>query len=192
MPSKTPLIAAACLLAALAGLGSYSWRSNSQEAAAERAAAAVTPKALKDGDAAPADLKLVDLDGKPHRLEDYRGKLVIVNFWATWCGPCLHEIPSLVKAQAAYAARGVQFLGPAVDEPEDVRRQAPGLKFNYPVLVADSEQMLALLSRFGNTQGGLPFSVVISPEGKIVDRQLGEFSGAELNALIEEHLHDQK
>ena len=192
MSSKTPLIAAACLLAALAGLGVYSWRSNSQEAAAERAIAAIAPKALKDGDAAPTDLKLVDLEGKTHRLEDYRGKLLIVNFWATWCGPCLHEIPSLVKAQTDYAARGVQFLGPAVDEVEDVRKQAPGLKFNYPVLVADSEEMLALLSRFGNTQGGLPFSVVISPEGRIVDRQLGEFSGAELAAMIEDHLAKTK
>jgi thiol-disulfide isomerase/thioredoxin len=192
MSSKAPLIAVACLIAALAGFGIYSWHSNSAEAAAERARAAVTPKPLKDGDAAPANLKLVDLQGNSHSLEDYRGKLVIVNFWATWCGPCLHEIPSLVKAQADYAARGVQFLGPAVDEVEDVRKQAPGLKFNYPVLVSDSEDMLALLSRFGNTEGGLPFSVVISPEGRIVDRQLGEFSGAELAGLIEDHLAKTK
>lgn len=137
---------------------------------------------------APTDLTLTDLDGRPFTLADYRGKLVIVNFWATWCAPCLNEIPVLVRMQERYAARGFQLIGPAVDDIEEARRAAPGLKFNYPVAVGMPEDMLDLMTRLGNEQGGLPFSVVIAPDGRILERQLGEYSEIELAGLIEENL----
>lgn len=188
MSSKTPVLAlAACFLAAAAGFAVY----HQQAKPPSDSLSLPDPGPVAAGDAlkqAPADVRLNDLDGKPHGFADYQGKLVVVNFWATWCGPCLHEIPALIKIQGDYAAKGVQIIGPAVDDPEDVRAQAPKLGFNYPVLVGDSEGMLELMGRLGNTAGALPFSVLIGPDGTILERQLGEFSPVELSGLIEKHL----
>lgn len=188
MSSKTPVLAvAACVLAAAAGYGLYSHQAKTpgDSLSLPEPGPVADAGALKQ---APADVTLTDLDGKTHGFADYQGKLVVLNFWATWCGPCLHEIPALIKMQADYAAKGVQILGPAVDDPEDVRGQAPKLGFNYPVFVGDSEAMLELMTRLGNSAGALPFSVLIGPDGTILERQLGEFSPVELSGLIEKHL----
>ena len=85
-------------------------------------------------------------------------------------------------------ARGFQLVGPAVDDIEDARRAAPGLKFNYPVAVGTPEAMLDLMTQLGNEQGGLPFSVLIGADGRVLERQLGEYSEVELAALIEKNL----
>lgn len=190
MSSKTPIIIViACLLAAGAGYLLYRGQHPAAEASASFPAAGpiagagtASPKLL------PAEIRLTDLDGKTHTLDEYRGKLLVVNFWATWCGPCLHEIPTLIKIQNDYAAKGFQIVGPAVDDPGTVRAEAGKLGFNYPVFVGESDAMLDLMTELGNTAGALPFSVVIGPDGKIIDRQLGEFSPVELAGLIEDHL----
>lgn len=184
---STLLIAAACVVALASGVAAFLLRPGA--GGGEPAAGAeigATPAAA--GEMAPADVAFTDLDGRAFTLADLRGKLVIVNFWATWCTPCLHEIPVLVKMQAQYGARGFQLIGPAVDEIDEARRAAPGLQFNYPVAVAAPEAMLELMTRLGNEAGGLPFSLVIAPDGRILERQLGEYSEAELVALIEAHL----
>ncbi len=191
MRSRTSiLLVAACAVAGFAGYGLYLARHKPEVLATPDAEPASSESASSE--AAPAGLKFTDLEGKTHSLEDYRGKLLVVNFWATWCGPCLHEIPALIKIQSDYGARGFQIVGPAVDDLEDVRKAAPGFGFNYPVLVSSPEAMLDLMNTFGNTQGGLPFSVVIGPDGAIVQRQLGEFSAVELAGLIEDRLPQKK
>jgi len=187
-PGKSNLaIVAACVVALAAGVAVFLSRPGTSTEA-DRAAPTIGATPAAANEQAPADVKLADLDGRAFTLADYKGKLLIVNFWATWCPPCLHEIPVLVKMQERYGARGFQLIGPAVDDIEDARRAAPGLKFNYPVAVGTPEAMLELMSRLGNEQGGLPFSVVITPDGKILERQLGEYSEIELAALIEENL----
>ena len=123
-----------------------------------------------------------------HKLDEWHGKLLLLNFWATWCTPCLHEIPELVKLQKQYAARGLQIIGPAVDDPGAVRSMLGPLGINYPVLTGTPDGMIDLMEKLGNGPGGLPFSVVVSPDGLLIDRHLGEFTPAELSKLIEQHL----
>ena len=138
------------------------------------------------GTVAPA-LVLNDLDGKPQALEQWRGKLLLVNFWASWCAPCIEEMPLLVEAQATYAARGFQIVGPAMDEVDAVREMAARLRINYP-LMADFAQVDAAMQTLGNTAGALPFSVLIAPDGTILKTLLGGLSREQLQRLIEEHL----
>ena len=88
------------------------------------------------GDQANLDFTLKDMNGKDVRLADFRGKPIILNFWATWCGPCKAEIPALVALADQYKAQGLTVLGVSVDDaPEDLRRFAGDYKMNYPVLV---------------------------------------------------------
>ena len=137
---------------------------------------------------APApEVTLKDLDGKPVTLAQYRGKLLLVNFWATWCAPCLKEMPLLVQAQKQYGARGLQIIGPALDEAKDVKAMAAKLGVNYPVM-ADFASADAAMSTLGNQQGALPFSVLIDDKGMIIKTVLGGFHEDDLKALIEAHL----
>ncbi|MGQ0502118.1 MAG: TlpA family protein disulfide reductase [Panacagrimonas sp.] len=142
---------------------------------------------IAGGASAAPDISLRTLDGSPARLADYRGKLVLVNFWATWCAPCLKEIPLLVKTQDQYAVRGLQILGPAMDDPEAVKAALPRLKIQYPVLIGESEIPPAM-DALGDTLGALPFSVLINAQGEIVERKHGEFEPEELTRLVEENL----
>lgn len=143
---------------------------------------------MRDAPPAPApELALPTLDGGTLRLSSLRGNLVLINFWATWCAPCLKEIPLLVKAQARYGARGLQILGPAMDDPEQVRQMLPRLGITYPILVGEA-QIPAAMDALGDTLGALPFSVLVSPEGYVVKRKHGEFDAEELARLIEAHL----
>jgi thiol-disulfide isomerase/thioredoxin len=136
----------------------------------------------------PTGIRLNDLDGTSHVFEEWRGKLLIVNFWATWCGPCLEEMPEFVKAQQKYGARGLQVVGPAVDDPDAARQTAASLHINYPILTATPEVMLGVMRKVGNDAGGLPFSVIVAPDGSVIDRRLGALSADEIEKLVAQHL----
>ncbi|MGQ0528813.1 MAG: TlpA family protein disulfide reductase [Panacagrimonas sp.] len=133
------------------------------------------------------DLNLPTLDGGVVRLADLRGKLVLINFWATWCAPCLKEIPVLVDMQERYGARGFQMLGPAMDDPEQIRLMLPRLKIQYPILIGDTA-IASAMDTLGDTLGALPFSVLISADGYVLARKHGEYEAEELSRLIEAHL----
>ncbi len=143
-----------------------------------------------DQTAAPAlnAIRFTDLQGQTHALSDYQGRLLLVNFWGTWCPPCLLEIPLLAQAQKTYGDRGLQVIGPAMDSADAVRGFRDKAQLPYPVF-AGAGDVSAAMDALGDKQGGLPFSVLISPRGEILHRQTGEFSREELKALIEKHLN---
>jgi len=141
-----------------------------------------------DAKAKPAnmDFTLKDMDGRDVRLSDYAGKVVLLNFWATWCGPCKYEIPLFVELQSKYASQGVTFLGFSVDDPVDkLVPFAKEYKINYPVLVGLGREEVQ--DAFGPIWG-VPVTIMISRDGKICKRHMGigtkEQFEAEIKALL--------
>jgi cytochrome c biogenesis protein CcmG/thiol:disulfide interchange protein DsbE len=141
---------------------------------ATESASAASPKG-KDGKAAP-DFTLKDSDGKPVKLSDYRGKVVLLNFWATWCGPCKFEIPWLIEFEQKYKDRGFAVIGVSMDEDgwDVVRPYLTKAKVNYRVLLGDD----AVAQKYGGVEA-LPTSFVIDREGKIVGTHMGLVSKSE-------------
>lgn len=121
-----------------------------------------------------------DLAGKPHSLAEWKGKVVILNFWATWCPPCLEEMPEFVKLQNEFGPKGLQFIGILTDDEADEAREFLKSKpLNYPVLDG-SIGGRQLAEKLGDTAGVLPISVVFDPNGKWVHTELGKFSREEI------------
>jgi thiol-disulfide isomerase/thioredoxin len=123
------------------------------------------------------------LDGKQTPISSWRGKTLVVNFWATWCGPCREEMPDFVKAQTEFAAKGLQFVGIAVDRRPAVEKFAKELGVNYPILLGDVAWLEALKT-MGNPQGVLPFSMVFSPKNEVMLRRVGKLKYDEIRSIV--------
>lgn len=121
-------------------------------------------------------------EGKILALSSFQGKPLLVNFWATWCPPCVEEMPLLQGFYQARRAAGWQVLGLAVDQVEPVRRFLARLPMDFPIGMAGLPGV-ALSRALGNETGGLPFTVVFSPQGVVVHRQIGKLSAADLQRL---------
>ena len=130
------------------------------------------------------EFALRDLAGKTHSLADYRGKLVLLNFWATWCPPCREEIPLFIDLQKRYQKQGLQIVGISIDNPEAVARYWQEMHINYLLLLAD-ESTYALMATYGNRSGGLPYSVLIGADGQVAGTKLGAYRKQELETLVE-------
>jgi len=131
----------------------------------------------------PINFSLPDLNGRARNLSEWHGKIIVLNFWATWCPPCKKEIPAFINLQRKYGVRGLQVLGVAMDGKNEVSAYAAKRGINYPLLLGP-DHSLQLMARYGNPSGSLPFSVLIDRRGKIVSRKLGAYTQTELEALI--------
>lgn len=129
------------------------------------------------------DALIKDLAGREHSLSEWDGKILVVNFWATWCLPCIVEIPTFVKLQAELGARGLQFVGVALDDRAAAATFAAERAINYPVLVGDDD-VARLMQSLGNEIGALPYTVVFDRDGNIVHTQQGEWELAEARRIL--------
>jgi len=127
--------------------------------------------------------RLMDLAGRTRELSEWRDRVLICNFWATWCAPCREEIPLLVATRSKYAFAGVEVVGIAVDNPAKVRDFAASFNISYPILLAEADG-LDLMRQLGNSAGGLPYTVVTNRQGSVVHRKLGAFKAADLDAIL--------
>lgn len=130
---------------------------------------------------------LPDADGTEQTLEQWRGEIIVANFWATWCPPCIKEIPEFAAVSRRYADQPVQFVGLAIDSAENVRDFREQLDVPYPLLVGGSET-LQLATDFGNTARALPFTVIVARDGSVADVTLGTLSEDDLIERLDELL----
>ena len=154
--------------------------------AAAAAGALVGPLALQSQSGAAKLLSAVfpNLSGAPKRISDWRGSVLVCNFWATWCAPCREEVPLLVALRENYAAKGVEVVGIGIDNAAKIRQFSEDYRVTYPLLVADATAM-ELMRDLGNDAGGLPFTVVYDRQGAIGYRRLGLLREADLKRAID-------
>jgi thiol-disulfide isomerase/thioredoxin len=138
--------------------------------------------ASRDGSAV-LGLVLPDLQGQQQALSQWRGKVLVVNFWATWCAPCREEMPEFVAVQARDGPKGVQFVGIAVDDPDKVRAFAQEVKLNYPALIG-GYGAIELSKTLGNELAALPFTIVVDRAGRVAHTQLGPLKRSALDGLL--------
>jgi thiol-disulfide isomerase/thioredoxin len=183
----TGLVVVIIIAAAAAGFGVYQWMqpNPSHELAQAQDAA---PPAMSTQQAMA--LSMNDLSGAPHSLTDWHGKVLLVNFWATWCPPCREEIPLLVKLQAKYAAQGLQVIGIATDETDEdgVRTFTRRMLVNYPILMGN-EQVAQMVAGLGGNLIGLPYTLLVDRDGKVVKLHPGQLQPAETEAWVADALH---
>ena len=159
--------------ATAAGYGFNVWRSGGLNSGEGNPAAA---RALLTA-------RLKDVKGETRTLETWSGRVLVVNFWATWCAPCREEIPEFVRMQERYRARGLQFVGIAIDQPEKVAEFAREFGINYPLLMGGLDTM-ALMREAGNRAGVLPFTLVFDRHGNVATSHPGALKEAKLEAVI--------
>jgi thiol-disulfide isomerase/thioredoxin len=164
------LVALAAVLALAGGYFAYRWL--------EPDAGASDPAAVLFA------ARLNDPTGQPQPLTQFQGKVLVVNFWATWCPPCLKEIPEFIRLQARYGPRGVQFVGIAIDDAARVQGFMARTGMNYPVLMAEREG-IDLARAVGNRLGGLPYTLVLDRQGKAAAVELGVLDEHKLAPLLE-------
>lgn len=143
------------------------------------------------GDSAPGGpdggallaVALPDLSGREQALGQWKGKVLVVNFWATWCSPCREEMPEFIKAQRELGGEGLQFVGIAIDQADKVEQFATEIGLNYPALIG-GYGAIELSKSFGNRLGALPFTIIVNRSGRVVHTQLGPLNGTKLRSIV--------
>ncbi|MBU3568062.1 TlpA family protein disulfide reductase [Polynucleobacter alcilacus] len=126
-------------------------------------------------------------DGKPINSVEWQGKVLVVNFWASWCPPCVEEMPTLDLLQQEFLQQNVVFVGIGIDSPSNIREFLKSTPVSYPIVIGGLEGS-SLSKQMGNTQGALPYTVIISAKGKAVYTKLGKINEEELRKSIKSAL----
>jgi thiol-disulfide isomerase/thioredoxin len=168
------IVAMVAALSAAAGAAYHLW---------SRASDGASGRDLADAVERVLQARVVDLQGASQSLEQWRGHVLVVNYWATWCAPCREEIPLFVRMQERYGERGLQFIGIAIDQPDKVAEFAREFRVNYPLVLGGVES-IELLRQVGNRAGVLPYSLVLDRKGNLVSREPGGVKEAKLEKLI--------
>jgi thiol-disulfide isomerase/thioredoxin len=163
------LYGAVAAVAAAAGIGGAYWRSRDSQGAADRMDETFWAQRFDR----PEGGELV--------LQSLRGKPLLVNFWATWCPPCVEEMPLIDAFFKENGANGWQVIGLAIDQPSSVRKFLGKTPVTYPVGLAGL-QGTELVKQLGNTSGGLPFTLVIDSSGSVAARKMGKLEPGDLQA----------
>lgn len=127
--------------------------------------------------------RLPDAAGADLDLGKLRGKTVVINFWAPWCGPCVEEMPELTALHEEYKSRQVEFVGIGIDSAANIQQFTTKVPVAYPLAVAGFAGT-ELSRNFGNSAGGLPYTVVINPDGSVKYRKMGRVTAEELRAVL--------
>lgn len=128
-------------------------------------------------------VSLPDLGGKAQAFSQWRGKVLVVNFWATWCAPCRAEIPELMRVQRNHESNGVQVVGIAIDNAAKVIDYAEEIGIDY-VLLLGSGEVLGIAKELGNRAGVLPFTVILDRSGKVVHAYAGALTEVALSRVL--------
>ena len=159
-------------IAAAAGVQFGHWSRDS-------ASPPLTIPATRDAVDQLLEMPLMSLNQKTQTLSAWKGKVLVINFWATWCPPCREEMPEFSLVQDKYGPDGVQFVGIAIDSEANVADFSLKVPIAYPLLIAPAN-MPELIARLGNQAQALPFTVVIGRDGKLVSSHLGQLSKGDL------------
>ena len=147
-------------------------------------------KADLKGDITPGTLysaRFTDFTGTTQELGQWQRKLLVINFWATWCGPCKDEMPMLSRIHDKYKSDGLQIIGIGVDSRENVANFSEKMPMSYP-LYADERRAMEFSKRLGNRLGLLPFTVVIRPGGEIIFSRMGIVHESEMVELATKNM----
>jgi thiol-disulfide isomerase/thioredoxin len=165
--------------ALLGAVSGFAWRSLDQKVNAPPSPV----ETVEQLNALP-EFRYVDLTGRERQGSEFDDKVVVLNFWATWCPPCREETPLFVELQDTYG-EDVQFIGIAIDDEEPVRDFADSFDVNYPILLGDIDAV-GMSRSLGNRYEGLPFTVIAAPGGKIVKRHTGGLEREDLEPVLRE------
>jgi thiol-disulfide isomerase/thioredoxin len=167
-------IGAALVVAlALAAGGVWSWRHRPKPVAAPEALALFT-------------MDLPDADGVQRPLKTWQGKLLLVNFWATWCTPCVEEMPELQRLADRSAGANLAVIGIGVDEADKIRQFRSEHQLRFPLLVAGFDGM-TLAQRLGDHAAVLPYTALISPDGRVLEEHTGRIDPLEMRRWVAEY-----
>ena len=133
------------------------------------------------------EFAMKDIENNMRNIKEWDGKVILINFWATWCPPCKKEIPAFIALQQEYQDQGFQIIGIAIDEEDAVKDYADTMGINYPIMAAELEAM-ELARRYGNRVSALPYSAFIGRDGKISFALAGELSKAKTEEIIKKLL----
>ena len=168
------LFSGVALLAALAGTAL--WLGERSTVPSSPPPDAIAPAALHAA-------SFRDLQDARQSLGQFAGRILVINFWATWCAPCRAEMPAFSRVSERWAGRGVAFVGLSAEATEVVRRFASEVPVSYPLWIGPEADTLA--RRFGNRLGVLPYTVMLDPGGRLLEVRVGPYTEAELEQRLQ-------